>query len=113
MSDCLFCRIVAGEIPATIVERTDTTIAFRDISPVSPTHVLVVPTRHVATLDEAVATDPTIATDLMTQCARIAEQEGLAQGYRIVINTGSLGGQTVPHLHAHVLGGRFHSWPPG
>lgn len=113
MSDCLFCSIAAGDIPATIVDRTETTVAFRDVNPVSPTHVLVIPTVHVATLDEAVATDPRIATDVITQCARIAEMQGLSDGYRVVINTGVLGGQTVAHLHAHVLGGRAHSWPPG
>jgi histidine triad (HIT) family protein len=110
---CLFCRIVAGEIPATIVDRTDTTVAFRDIAPVSPTHVLVIPIVHVANLDEAVARDPQIAADVIVQCARIAEMEGLSDGYRVVINTGALAGQAVHHLHAHVLGGRAHSWPPG
>jgi histidine triad (HIT) family protein len=113
MSDCLFCGIVAGQIPATIVDRTETTLAFRDIAPVSPTHVLVIPTVHVATLDEAVATDPRIAADVITECARIAEVEGLSDGYRVVVNTGPYGGQQVDHLHAHVLGGRPHSWPPG
>jgi histidine triad (HIT) family protein len=113
MSDCLFCRIVSGDIPATIIDRTETTVAFRDVAPASPTHVLVVPIRHVANLDEAIALDPTIAADVITRCARVAEQEGLTDGYRVVINTGMLGGQTVRHLHAHVLGGRAHSWPPG
>jgi histidine triad (HIT) family protein len=113
MSDCLFCKIAAGEIPAEIVDRTETTVSFRDIAPVSPTHILVIPTVHVATLDEAVATDPRIAADVITQCARVAESAGLAEGYRVVVNTGALGGQQVGHLHAHVLGGRAHSWPPG
>ena len=113
MTDCLFCKVVDGTIPATIVERTETTVAFRDIAPVSPTHVLVVPTRHVADLDEAMATDPGIAADLLSQCARVAALDGLVDGYRVVINTRSDGGQTVRHLHAHVLGGRPHAWPPG
>ncbi len=113
MTDCLFCRIVAGDLPATIVDRTDETVAFRDIAPVSPTHILVVPTRHVATLADAVATDPTIVTAVLSHCARIATAEGIEEGYRIVINTGALAGQTVDHLHAHVLGGRAHTWPPG
>lgn len=113
MTDCLFCKIVNHEIPAAIVDETETTVAFRDIAPVSPTHVLVVPKRHVANLDDAVATDPSIAADVITQCARIAEMEDLVQGYRVVINTGGFGGQAVHHLHAHVLGGRAHSWPPG
>ena len=114
MSDsCLFCKIVAGEIPASIVDRTETTVAFRDIAPVSPTHILVVPTVHVATLDDAIARDPGIVTDVVVQAARIAEMEGLVDGYRVVINTGTFGGQQVHHLHVHVLGGRAHSWPPG
>jgi histidine triad (HIT) family protein len=114
MSDaCLFCKIVAGEIPATIVDETDTTLAFRDIAPVSPTHVLIIPKQHVATLDEAVAVDPAIAADVITRCVHIAQLEGLVGGYRVVINNGRLGGQEVGHLHAHVLGGRAHSWPPG
>ena len=110
---CLFCKIITGEIPATIVDRTETTVAFRDIAPVSPTHVLVVPIRHVATLGEAVDVDPTLAADVIAHCARIARLEGLAEGYRVVINTGWHGGQEVHHLHAHVLGGRRHAWPPG
>ena len=114
MSDtCLFCKIVAGDIPATIVERTETTVAFRDIAPVSPTHVLVVPTRHVANLADAIDADPRIVTDVLAHCARIAAAEDLAGGYRVVINTGPDAGQSVDHLHAHVLGGRAHSWPPG
>ncbi len=113
MTDCLFCRIVAGDIPATIVDRTDDTVAFRDIAPVSPTHILVVPTRHVADLGDAVATDPGIVTAVLAHCARIAAAEGLQEGYRVVINSGPLAGQTVDHLHAHVLGGRAHLWPPG
>ena len=114
MSDtCLFCKIVSGDIPATIVERTETTVAFRDIAPVSPTHVLVVPTRHVADLADAIDADPQIVTEVLAHCARIAVAEGLADGYRVVINTGPDAGQSVDHLHAHVLGGRAHSWPPG
>lgn len=114
MSDyCLFCKIVAGEVRANVVDRTDTTLAFRDIAPVSPTHVLVIPLVHVANLDEAVALDPQIAADVIVQCARVAEMEGLSDGYRVVINNGGLAGQAVHHLHAHVLGGRAHSWPPG
>ena len=112
-TDCLFCKIAAGEIPATIVERTGTTVAFRDVSPVSPTHILVIPTRHVADLDEALAVDPAIVTDVLGRASAIAGSEGLSGGYRVVINTGDDGGQSVHHLHAHVLGGRHHSWPPG
>lgn len=111
--DCLFCKIVAGDIPASIVDETDTTLAFRDIAPVSPTHVLIIPKRHVATLDEAVEVDPAIAADVIARCTHVARLEGLAGGYRVVVNTGRDGGQEVGHLHAHVLGGRAHSWPPG
>lgn len=111
--DCLFCAIVTGDVPASVVNRTETTVAFRDISPVSPTHVLVIPTRHVADLDEALATDVAIVSDLLAQASAVAAHEGLGEGYRIVINTGPDGGQTVQHLHAHVLGGRPHAWPPG
>jgi histidine triad (HIT) family protein len=113
MDGCLFCAIASGDIPATIVDRTDTTVAFRDVNPVAPTHVLVIPTRHVATLAEAVTTDPTIVSDVLARAAAVAEQEGLSDGYRVVINTGPDAGQTVHHLHAHVLGGRQHTWPPG
>ena len=112
-TDCLFCRIVAGEIPADVVARTESTVAFRDISPVSPTHILVIPTAHVADLDEAFATNPDIVTQVLGRASAIAASEGLAGGYRVVVNTGPDGGQTVHHLHAHVLGGRHHTWPPG
>lgn len=112
-SDCLFCRIVAGEIPAKVVGQTAETLAFRDISPAAPTHILVIPKAHFDNLDEAVAADPGVAAAVLTQAAAIAQSEGLAKGYRIVINTGRYGGQTVDHLHAHLLGGRPHSWPPG
>ncbi len=113
MSDCLFCRIAAGEIPATIVDETETTLSFRDIAPVSPTHVLTIPKRHVANLAEAVQVDQAIVADVMAQCVRVAQLEGLTSGYRVVVNTGPDAGQEVGHLHAHVLGGRAHSWPPG
>lgn len=114
MSDsCLFCSIVAGEVPATVVAETDTTLAFRDVAPVSPTHVLVIPKAHFADLDEAVQADPALVGDVLARCTEVAAQEGLADGYRVVINTGAYGGQQVSHLHAHVLGGRAHGWPPG
>jgi histidine triad (HIT) family protein len=112
-TDCLFCRIVAGDIPATIVERTAATVAFRDISPVSPTHILVIPITHYDNLDEAIAADPGIVADMLGRASAVAAADGLTGGYRVVINTGGDGGQTVNHLHAHVLGGRHHSWPPG
>ncbi len=109
---CLFCRMVKGEIPADVVARTDDAIAFRDISPKAPKHLLVIPKRHVASLDEA---DHSIDLDaLMRLAAQVARNEGLAKsGYRVVVNTGEDGGQTVNHLHLHLLGGRQMTWPPG
>jgi histidine triad (HIT) family protein len=110
--DCLFCRIVTGEIPADIVMQNDDAVAFRDISPKAPTHILVIPKKHVSSLDAA---DESVDLGaLMRTAANVARQEGLTEpGYRLVINTGSHGGQTVDHLHLHVLGGRQMTWPPG
>jgi histidine triad (HIT) family protein len=110
--NCLFCRIVKGEIPADIVARTDNAIAFRDISPKAPTHLLVIPKEHVASLDEV--GDSMDLGSLMRLAREVAKKEGIGgSGYRIVINTGEDGGQTVDHLHLHVLGGRRMTWPPG
>jgi histidine triad (HIT) family protein len=109
---CLFCRLVAGEIPATIVASNDHGVAFRDLHPQAPVHVLVVPRRHVASLAEA--SDGAELGGLMLLAAQVARQDGLAdRGYRLVVNTGDDGGQTVHHLHLHVLGGRALKWPPG
>ena len=110
--DCLFCRIVAGELPAKVVAETDECVAFRDIDPKAPVHVVVVPRRHVSSLNEA--TDPTLIGSLSLLAADIAKSEGIAEsGYRTVINTNSDAGQTVFHIHLHLLGGRAMSWPPG
>ncbi len=113
MSDsCLFCRIVRGEIPATIVYQNDQVLAFRDIDPKAPTHVLVIPREHVASLDEA--RDAKMLGEVLLAAAEVARAEGLVeQGYRTVINTGANAGQTVFHVHAHLLGGRKLTWPPG
>ncbi|HEX7981470.1 MAG TPA: histidine triad nucleotide-binding protein [Gemmatimonadaceae bacterium] len=108
---CLFCRIVRGEIPAKIVREDEHTVAFRDIDPKAPTHILVIPREHVASLDEA--TDPTMVGRLSLAAAEIAKSEGITGGYRTVINTGAGAGQTVFHLHLHLLGGRKLTWPPG
>jgi histidine triad (HIT) family protein len=108
---CLFCRIVRGEIPAKIVREDEHTVAFRDIDPKAPTHILVIPKEHVASLDEA--TDPTLVGRLSLAAAEIARSEGLTDGYRTVVNTGAGAGQTVFHLHLHLLGGRKLTWPPG
>ena len=113
MSECLFCGIVEGETPADIVLRTDEVVAFRDISPQSPVHVLVISTSHHANVAEIGAADPTLAGHLLAAAAQVAEAEGLSNGYRIVFNTGADAGQTVFHVHAHVLGGRDLLWPPG
>ena len=108
---CLFCRIVRGEIPAKIVREDEHTVAFRDIDPKAPTHILVIPKEHVASLDEA--TDPTLVGRLSLAAAEIARSEGITDGYRTVVNTNAAAGQTVFHLHLHLLGGRSLSWPPG
>lgn len=113
MTDCLFCRIVAGEIPADIVLRTDDVVAFRDISPQAPVHVLVIPTAHHANVAELSAANPLLAATMLDTAAQIAEAEGLDGHYRLVFNTGERSGQSVFHVHAHVLGGRDMKWPPG
>ena len=111
-ADCLFCRIVAGEIPATVVRRSDGMLAFEDIAPKAPVHVLVIPRRHVGSLSEA--TDTAELGELMRLAAEVARQEGVAgTGYRVLTNIGADGGQSVGHLHLHVLGGRALGWPPG
>jgi histidine triad (HIT) family protein len=114
MADCLFCRIVAGEIPAKIVKRTDDAVAFRDIDPRAPTHVLVIPTRHVAAVRDAGPGEDELLGGLLRFAAQVATELGLdSGGYRIVTNTGKDAGQSVDHLHFHVLGGRKLAWPPG
>lgn len=112
MSDCLFCRIASGEIPAAFVAENDDAVAFRDISPQAPLHVLVIPRRHVDSL--AAADDGALLGRLLVMAADIARSEGVSEsGYRVVINTHFDGGQSVAHLHLHVLGGRQMIWPPG
>ena len=114
MSDCLFCAIVAGDIPADIVHRDDAAVAFRDIDPQAPVHILVIPTAHHATAAELAASDPGAAGRLLALAGSIAETEGISDsGYRIVTNTGDGAGQSVHHVHFHVLGGRDLTWPPG
>jgi histidine triad (HIT) family protein len=110
--DCLFCRIVRKEIPATLVAETDRCIAFRDINPQAPVHVVIIPREHVASLNEA--RDADLIGRLSLFAADIARTEGIAEsGYRTVINTNRDAGQTVFHVHLHLLGGRAMSWPPG
>jgi histidine triad (HIT) family protein len=109
---CLFCSIVAGTIPATMVAESEHSLAFRDIDPQAPSHVLVIPRRHVQNVGE-LAEHPARIADLFRLAARVADEEGLDRGYRLVANTGSEGGQVVFHAHVHVLGGRRMGWPPG
>lgn len=114
--DCIFCRIVAGEIPARLAAESPHAVAFHDVNPQAPTHVLVVPRQHVASAAEAthLPDGAAILHDVFTLAARVAEEQGIAsRGYRCVVNTGDEGGQTVHHLHLHVLGGRQMTWPPG
>ena len=114
MSECLFCKIVARTIPAALVYEDDLVVAFDDINPQAPVHVLVVPKRHVQSVAELNAADAGFLGHLLLTGAAIAKQRGIADsGYRLVLNTGKHGGQTVFHLHVHVLGGRPMHWPPG
>ena len=110
-NDCLFCQINAGSIPATVVGENEGALAFRDINPHAPTHVLVIPRRHVSSLNEV--DDPSIMGDIVELSRMVASREGLTKGWRWVANVGSDGGQTVHHLHFHLLGGRPMGWPPG
>jgi len=112
MSDCLFCKMAAGEIKPDIVYQDESVLAFRDISPQAPVHILIIPKKHVATLNEL--DDSELAGKLLTTAIKIAKQEGLADdGYRTVFNCNEKGGQEVFHLHLHLLGGRQMQWPPG
>ena len=114
MAECLFCAIVAGDIPATTVLETDRILAFRDIDPQAPTHVLVIPKGHYPDVAALAAADASLLGEVITGVHRIAAAEGVGDtGYRVVFNTGAQAGQTVPHVHAHVLGGRSLTWPPG
>lgn len=110
--DCLFCKIVAGDIPADVVASTDGAVAFRDLNPQAPTHVLVVPRRHQPHAAATAAADPGAVTHLIDVAAQVAHADGL-DDYRLVFNTGAGAGQSVFHTHLHVLGGRPMGWPPG
>jgi histidine triad (HIT) family protein len=114
MSDCLFCGIATGEIDANVVTDDDRWMAFRDINPQAPIHILVVPKKHIATVTDLTSADEALVGELVRAAARIATDEGIAEdGYRLVLNTNAGAGQTVFHLHLHLLGGRPLSWPPG
>ena len=111
--ECVFCRIVAGEIPAETVHESATTLAFRDLTPQAPTHVLVIPRSHYPNAAALAAEEPGTAAHLFDAAREIAEDEGLGNGYRLVFNTGADAHQTVFHVHMHLLGGRAMGWPPG
>ena len=114
MSDCLFCRIVNKEIPGEVVFEDDRVLAFKDINPMAPVHVLLVPKRHISTLNDTTEADIPLLGYINHAAVKLAEKLGIAaNGYRLVINCGADGGQTVSHLHAHLLGGRDLHWPPG
>jgi histidine triad (HIT) family protein len=112
--ECIFCRIASGEIPARLVYEDADTMAFRDINPQAPTHVLVIPRRHIASMNDLQPEDAELMGRLILAAGEIARKEGIASGgYRLVMNTGAAAGQTVDHIHVHLLGGRHMKWPPG
>ena len=114
MPDCLFCKIIAGEIPATLVYQDERLIAFRDLNPQAPMHVLIVPRRHIATLNDLAAEDDGLVGEMIRRAATLAKEHGHAEGgYRTVFNCNAGAGQSVFHIHLHVLGGRAMTWPPG
>ncbi|WP_456405022.1 histidine triad nucleotide-binding protein [Thiolapillus sp.] len=114
MTDCIFCKIAAGEIPAEVVYEDEDVLVFRDLNPQAPTHVLVIPRRHIATINDLQPEDAELVGKMTLAAKAVAEQEGIAQeGYRTVFNCNAAAGQTVFHIHMHVLGGRAMGWPPG
>lgn len=114
MSDCLFCKIIAGEIPGHLVHEDKDLVAFKDINPQAPLHVLIVPRRHIATLNDLSAVDDALVGQMFRRAAALAEQHGYAErGYRTVLNCNRDAGQTVFHIHLHLLAGRSFGWPPG
>jgi histidine triad (HIT) family protein len=112
--DCLFCKIVDGDIPAEVIYQSDTAIAFRDINPQAPTHALIIPRRHISTINDLGVGDQELVGSLFSAAKDVAQQEGLVEdGYRVVMNCGEGAGQSVFHIHLHLLGGRLLNWPPG
>ena len=111
--DCIFCKIANGEIPATKVYEDDTVVAFNDLEPQAPTHILIIPKMHIASADEINEANSAVVAHIFEVAAKIAKEKGLSNGYRIVNNCGADGGQTVKHLHFHLMGGRQFSWPAG
>ncbi len=113
MADCLFCSIVDHEIPSDVIYEDDMIIAFNDIAPQAPVHFLIVPKKHIASLDEATEEDKELISHIMLKIPELVKEQGVENGYRVVINTGEDGDQTVKHLHFHILGKRKMTWPPG
>jgi histidine triad (HIT) family protein len=114
MTDCLFCKIISGDIPATILYRDDKVIAFNDINPQAPVHTLIIPLKHISTLNDLQEEDNALTGHMVQTAKKIAAENGIAEdGYRVLMNCNSDGGQTVFHLHLHILGGRQMHWPPG
>ena len=113
MADCIFCRIAAGEIPSNKLYEDDQLLAFYDLDPQAPTHFLVIPKAHIASAAEITPQNSAVVAHIYEVIARLAAERGLEQGFRVVTNCGPQGGQTVPHLHFHVLAGRDMTWPPG
>lgn len=112
--DCLFCKIINGDIPANVLFEDEDIIAFEDIMPQAPSHFLVIPKRHISTLNDLTDADANVVGKLQITAAKVAKQKGIADsGYRVVMNCNEAGGQTVYHIHMHVLGGRAMTWPPG
>jgi histidine triad (HIT) family protein len=113
-SDCIFCRIADGKLPATVVRADEHTVAFRDLDPKAPVHVLVIPRQHIASINDVTDDDGAVMGALLLAAREVAASEGVADGgYRLVVNTGAAANQTVHHVHLHVMGGRSMSWPPG
>jgi histidine triad (HIT) family protein len=114
MSECLFCRLVKGDIPSDIIYENDDVIAFRDQNPQAPTHVLVIPRKHISTVNDLTAEDKNVVGEMLLAGKAVAAQDGIAEdGYRLILNCNEGAGQTVFHIHLHVLGGRVMNWPPG
>ncbi len=113
MTDTVFSKIIRREIPANIIYEDDLSLAFTDINPQAPHHILVIPKQVIPKLEEATDTEQNLLGHLLLTAKKVAEQVGLNKGYRVVINNGEQGGQTVDHLHLHILGGRYLAWPPG
>lgn len=113
MSDCIFCRIVKGEISAKVVDQNEKVMAFRDLNPMAPTHILVVPKVHLPSVNALDEKNASLMADMTLMAQKLAKEAKLEEGYRLVLNTGAMAGQSVFHLHMHLLGGRAFHWPPG